>query len=269
MRLMLLIIAMVLGSFLLFSSFSRKKQKKSEALHDEFEQTILENSQNQKLLTRVEQMQQDHNSDVSYAKDLSPRTHAPFVSSVADPLLEELKKPSKHEAARFEMDEEELSEYQDEEEEEIQEKPKSHGFLALTIMPKANGQFSSIALQATLTKNHFRFGVQKLYHRHLQDNATQPILYSVASIAKPGYFDQTNTQSYPGLLIYLLLDDVQDPVNAFEKMLTSARQLSASLQAELCDATRQPITTALIQQYREKAKAAVRVPVREKEYQEW
>ncbi len=195
------------------------------------------------------------------------------MRSAPDPLLEELKKPAKLDPVRFELDEDEdeddISTLDDDEDEIVQEKPKTYGFIALTIMPKTNGQFSSIALQATLTRNHFRWGAQKLYHRHIQDNPTQPILYSVASIAKPGYFDQSSSQTYPGILIYLLLDEVQDTVNAFEKMLTSARQLSASLHAELCDATRQPITTALIQQYRTQAKAAMKAPLREEEYQEW
>ncbi|MGD9592303.1 MAG: cell division protein ZipA C-terminal FtsZ-binding domain-containing protein [Candidatus Berkiella sp.] len=267
MRLMLLIIGMVLGSFLLFTSFTRKKQKKNEALHDEFEQTILENSQNLQI-KRVEHMQQAHDAKYSYERE----NHSSFERPTADPLLEELKKPSIK--GNFKMDdddeEEEISGF--DEAQKIQkpkEKAKSHGYLALTIMPKAGAQFSSIALQATLSRNHFRYGAQKLYHRHLQDNATQPVLYSVASIAKPGYFEQNNTQSYPGILIYLLLDEVQDPVSAFEKMLTTARQLSASLQAELCDATRQPITTSLISQYRDQAKAAINEPELEEEFQEW
>ncbi len=260
---------MVMGSFILFNAISRKKQKKNESLHDEFEQTILENSQNHEIqLKRVEHMQKEHDVRTAYENV----HHNPFVRPQPDPLLEELNKPVNVEVARFQPQEEEDEQplVQDEKirVSAADEKPKTHGFIALTIIPKSNAQFSSITLQSTLTKYHFRYGAQKLYHRHVQDNPALPALYSVANLAKPGYFESmTQGQTFPGILIYLLLDEVEDPITAFEKMLTSARQLSASLHAELCDAKRQPISTTVISQYREQAKAAA--PVLEKEYQEW
>ncbi len=254
---------MVLGSFILFNAFLRKKQKKSETLHDEFENSILENSQSHVAqLKRVEQMQQDHKINTAFEKDRSN----PFVIH-EDPLLQDFNEPD--------LEEKHVPSPEIKAQAPVAQAPKkakNNGFIALTVIPKHSAQFTGIALQATLSKHHFRYGAQKLYHRHYQDNPSQGILYSVASIANPGFFDQATItqQSFPGLLVYMLLDEVEDPVLSFEKMLTCARQLSASLQAEVCDAKRQPITTTTIQNLRDQAKAATQeTEMREEEYQEW
>ncbi|MBS0287815.1 MAG: cell division protein ZipA C-terminal FtsZ-binding domain-containing protein [Proteobacteria bacterium] len=265
MRLMLLIIAMVLGSFILFNAFTRRKQSNQEKLHDEFEQSILKNSENQAMqIKRVEHMQQQHEAHSAYQREHSQS----FTRPVSDPLMEDFKNPTfKEDGFVEQFNEIDVEEVYEEE----AEKPKTHDFIALTVIPKQYAQFSGVSLQAALSKNHFRYGQQKLYHRHDQDNPAQPILYSVASLAKPGFFEQStiSMQSFPGILIYLLLDDVEDPVTAFEKMLTCARQLCVGLQAELCDAQKQPLSTSMIQQYREKAKAAAELSLAAEVYQEW
>lgn len=274
MRLMLLIIAMVLGSFILFNAFSRRKQNNQEKIHDEFEKSILKNSENQAMqIKRVEHMQQEHETLAAYQKEHSH----PFTRPESDPLLEDFKASLKEDALVQEFQRNQVQEqyeeedYADLEQEPEVKKPKTHDFIALTVIPKQYTQFSGISLQAALSKNHFRYGQQKLFHRHLQDNPAQPILYSVASLAKPGFFELTtmSLQSFPGILIYLLLDDVEDPVTAFEKMLTCARQLCVSLQAELCDGQRRPLSTSMIQEYRNKANDLAELTTRQEEYQEW
>jgi cell division protein ZipA len=272
----------VLGGYVLFKAFSRRKLKKQSLLHEEFEQTILENSHSQYHV-----MQRD--------EQLSP------AKADHDPLLDDFAKESssasveyisnfQHQDSSEELSssfEEELMEIE-EEYDDAQELKEStpikkvidknsvvqlQDFFAVTILPKQNGVFSGNTLVGALVKNHFRYGKQKLYHRHVLDNPSQPILYSVASLVEPGFFEQEkiHDQAFAGILIYMITPGAFDPINTFEKMLTSARQLSVLLQAQLCDDKRNPLSTKTIQEYRERLKAnqASQSNYLQKESQRW
>ncbi len=276
MRLMILIIGMVLGSYILFNAIRRRKLKKRSLIHEEFEQTILENNHSHyQQMQRVEKMQQDNHSGKTEHDPLlddmsiqtmksapvafldNPRPESTFVESTVQ--IED-----EFEDLDEEMDEDDIDEM---DEEKAPVRPQE--FIALTIMPKYKGLISGSALLTALTRNHFRHGKQKLFHRHVQDNEHLPIMFSLASMVEPGCFEQDTMlqKSYPGLLVYMFIPCASDSIGTFEKMLTSARQLAVSLQAELCDSKRIPLTTRSIQQYREKVKEShyVQAAYRQKE----
>ncbi len=261
---MILIIGMVLGSFILFNAIRRRKLKKRSLIHEEFEQTILENNHSHyQQMQRVEKMQQDSHSGKSEHDPLLDDVTIDTIQSAQVAYLENQRpeqtfvETAKQIEDEFEdldeMDEDDIDDIVDIEEEAA---PKAQDFIALTIMPKYKGTISGNALLTALTRNHFRHGKQKLYHRHVQDNEHLPIMFSVASMAEPGFFEQETIvqKSYPGLLVYMFISSGSDSVGTFEKMLTSARQLAMSLQAELCDSKRIPLTARSIQQYRERVK---------------
>jgi cell division protein ZipA len=279
MRLMLLIIGIVLGGYVLSKAFSRRKLKKQSLLHEEFEQTILENTHSQ-----YHNMQ--HNEQISSVKvehDPLLDDFAKSSSATVDYIGKFKQETASDNLASFEEELMEIDEEFDESEEvkepSIKKGTEKHGisqaqdFFAVTIIPKQNGVFSGNTLLGALTKNHFRYGKQKLYHRHVLDNPSQPVLYSVASLVNPGFFEQEkmHDQAFAGILIYMITPGAFDPINTFEKMLTSARQLSAILQAQLCDDKRNPLSTKTIQEYRERIKAnlSLQSNYQQKESQRW
>jgi FtsZ-interacting cell division protein ZipA len=87
---------------------------------------------------------------------------------------------------------------------------------------------------------------------------------------KPGFFEPEKMmkEHFPGLVVFMSTRAEGDVSSIFEKMLTSARHLAASLSGELCDSNRIPLTPHLIQQYRETIKIS-KEQVSQKGQQMW
>lgn len=126
-------------------------------------------------------------------------------------------------------------------------------FVALTVMAKPDQPFSGELLFSALTTHHFYYGKDHSFDRHTNDNPMQSTLYSVLSIVEPGVFDidEMPHQAFPGILLLMTLSTRMSPLVVFEKMLNSARQLAVSLNGELCDAHRKPLTAPMMSQIRE------------------
>ncbi|MBS0289411.1 MAG: hypothetical protein JSS07_05195 [Proteobacteria bacterium] len=270
MRLMLLIVGLVLGCFLIWNAIKRRGLKYGASLHEEFEKKILENVDQDQQITYQNSM------PINLQKDNEKEP---------DPLFDELKQPSKvlnldatkafeHEDD-VEVADEVVAKVESECEVEIAHnkplEPKQQGFIVLTILPKESTHFSGNAITTTLIKNQFKYGKQKLYHRHVEDNPELPIMYSVGSLKEPGYFEhEKSKQLFPGIFIYMMYSHLQEAQETFEKMLTCARQISAVLNAQLCDSKRIPLTTQEIKKIREKINTTfTSSELEQKEYEVW
>lgn len=80
---------------------------------------------------------------------------------------------------------------------------------------------------------HGKFGI---FHRYRDDDETK-IIFSAASLVEPGSFDLANLdeQRLPGISLFLVLPGPIDGAEAFDVMMTTARELAAALNAELLD----------------------------------
>lgn len=146
---------------------------------------------------------------------------------------------------------------------EIQEMPEvpevipqvSPEYIMFTILPQSQGVFAGHLLSATLRANHFYYS-QGLFHYHLNEDAEQPILFSLASIVEPGTFDpkQMIRKTYPGMVIYMQVSKGLNPSGTFEKMLMKARKIAASLNAQICTDRREALTLRRISDYHERIK---------------
>ena len=218
MRLFLLIIAMVYAGYILFSAFNRRRQRQA------------------KIQAEFEESGHDETSH-----DLPEES--PFALT-DDPLFEKARKttppPSKPMATKN------------------VEAPKQvftpQEFIILTIRSKSGWPMPGHMLQAILTAQRFIFGKQKLYHRHVADDVTKPILFSAASMTEPGFFNIENmsSQDFKGLVIYMGIPCAVDALYVFEQMLITAKALAQMLKAELYDEKRQPLTPQAIEQFRSK-----------------
>lgn len=101
--------------------------------------------------------------------------------------------------------------------------------------------------------NHLSYGKDKIFHRQFNDNLDAP-LYSVLSLINPGTFDMESMayDTFPGIVLLMTLSHRSSQLMSFEKMLTTARQLTVSLGGELCDGSRKPLTAQMMSHIREK-----------------
>lgn len=80
---------------------------------------------------------------------------------------------------------------------------------------------------------HGKFGI---FHRY-DGNDEDRTIFSAASLVEPGSFDLANIkeQEIPGISLFLVLPGPVDGVEAFDMMMTAARAIAQTLNAELLD----------------------------------
>ena len=118
--------------------------------------------------------------------------------------------------------------------------PPEERFVTLLIAEREGTAIFGPKLHEALRAQKLKFGERQVYHR-LEQGMVQ---FSVASLIKPGTLDPAEAKSFstPGLSVFLLLPGPVKPLAAFDDMLATARALAQSLNAEVFDAHRQPLT---------------------------
>ena len=101
-----------------------------------------------------------------------------------------------------------------------------------------------------------RYGAMKIFHRHLNDDGSGPVLFSMANLVNPGTFDLNSMGDLevPGVTLFMALDDIDDPVSAFNIMIEAIDSIVASLQLNVMDESRSSMTRQTIDHYRQRAR---------------
>ena len=101
-----------------------------------------------------------------------------------------------------------------------------------------------------------RYGAMKIFHRHLNDDGSGPVLFSMANLVNPGTFDLNSMGDLevPGVTLFMALDDIEDPVSAFNIMIEAIDSIVASLQLNVMDESRSSMTRQTIDHYRQRAR---------------
>jgi cell division protein ZipA len=108
--------------------------------------------------------------------------------------------------------------------------------VTLRLVAGNNGSFPGDELILSLRGIGMRSGKFGIYHR-CDGNDESRIIFSAASLVEPGSFDLANIkeQEIPGISLFLVLPCPIDGVEGFDMMMTAARTLAKSLDAELLD----------------------------------
>ena len=124
--------------------------------------------------------------------------------------------------------------------------------LILSIMAKDGSTLSGDTINSVALANKLIFGDMNIYHR--LDDQNQP-LFSMINMVKPGSFDPETIHELktPGISLFLQLPGPANASKAFQEMLRTAYHMSETLEARLCDQRRQPLTEAVVEQYRNTA----------------
>ncbi len=108
--------------------------------------------------------------------------------------------------------------------------------VTLRVLARNKGAFPGDELVLILRGIGMRHGKFGVFH-HYEGTEESDVVFSVASLVEPGNFDLENIkeQQIPGVSIFMVLPGPIDGANAFDLMMTAARTLSQSLNAELLD----------------------------------
>jgi cell division protein ZipA len=129
--------------------------------------------------------------------------------------------------------------------------PPPEKIVSLFLQARDNHKISGVDLLDAALKSGMVFGHQDIFHRVMDDS--EEILFSMANLTKPGYFDKTawNTLETIGVTLFMTLPGPMNALDAWDSMLATARRIAELLHADLLDDTQSVFTRQREGQIRE------------------
>jgi cell division protein ZipA len=125
--------------------------------------------------------------------------------------------------------------------------------ITLFVLAPTGVPFRGTFLMEAMEEAGLQYGDMQIFHRIERQAGRENTLFSVANLVEPGTFDPSRMDSFAtqGVVLILQLPGPDDPIKAFDAMVTAARSLARSLEGSLCDATRSVLTNQTISHMRE------------------
>lgn len=122
--------------------------------------------------------------------------------------------------------------------------------ILINVLAPREQPFTGPQVVEALRANALRFGEMNIFHR--VDTATRVFQFSVANVIEPGTFDVAEIDDFrtPGLCFFLRLPGPESPLDAFEDMQRTARDVAQRLGGELKDERRSVLTAQTVEHYR-------------------
>ena len=126
--------------------------------------------------------------------------------------------------------------------------------LALRLVAPQAERFGGRSLRLALAAEGFLLGKFAIFHK--PDEANRAVL-SAAALTRPGAFDLENmdSQRYGGLSLFAVLPGPKPPPQAFEELLSAARNLNERLAGALQDERGGPLTPLRVASIRDSLRA--------------
>ena len=128
--------------------------------------------------------------------------------------------------------------------------------LVIHLMANKGEKVAGQQLLDAVLSAGLRYGAMKIFHRHLSDDGSGPVLFSMANLVNPGTFD-LNTMGdleVPGVTLFMALDDIEDPVDALNIMIEAVDSIVGDLKLNVMDESRSSMTRNTIDHYRQRAR---------------
>ena len=128
--------------------------------------------------------------------------------------------------------------------------------LVMHLMAPKGEVLSGRQLQEAALNVGLRYGELKIFQRHLHEDGSGEVLFSMANLVNPGTFDlkTIDQMTTPGVTLFMALDDIEDPVSAFDIMIESVDSMAAVMSLSVLDETRSSMTRQTIDHYRQRAR---------------
>lgn len=125
--------------------------------------------------------------------------------------------------------------------------------IVINIVAQDENMFDGALLSKAISEAELQYGDMKIFHRYFDDNGRRDVLFSVANILEPGYFeteklDEIKTQ---GLTFFMQLPGPKDGLMMFSDMLYTAQCIASTLNGEILDKSRSTMTKQTIDHMRE------------------
>ena len=126
--------------------------------------------------------------------------------------------------------------------------------LVVNVMSRDGELFRGMDLLHVLITAGLKHGEMNIFHKHMDNDSENPIVFSVANILNPGTFDLDIMEEFTtrGVSLFLSMPSVISNTEAFEEMLRTAQQIRAALDGELRDDHRSVMTAQTIEHYRQR-----------------
>lgn len=114
-------------------------------------------------------------------------------------------------------------------------------FISIRVMASHNKSFSGYELLQTFLSNNLDYGENKLFHRYADQEKSEK-LFSLASLSEPGDFELSKIGDFvsDGLILYMNPNDHNDPLDVFNEMLETAKDLAHHLHGKLMSGQNKP-----------------------------
>ncbi|MEZ5557220.1 MAG: cell division protein ZipA [Pseudomonadales bacterium] len=122
--------------------------------------------------------------------------------------------------------------------------------IVVNVLAPRGERFRGEALFEALKSRGLRYGDMNIFHRI--EPITRVTQYSVANVVEPGTFDISDLAAFQtrGVCFFMRLPGPEQPLDMFEEMLRTARDVALQLGGELKDEQRSVMTGQTVEHYR-------------------
>lgn len=122
--------------------------------------------------------------------------------------------------------------------------------VTLYVVAPEGQQFNGELVVQNLEAIGLQFGEYNIFHRHL-DNASSPVLFSVANMMQPGVFDLNNIEHFStvGLVFFMHLPSAGNDLANLKLMIRTVESFAQSVGGFVLDEQRQIFDDAARQNY--------------------
>lgn len=138
-----------------------------------------------------------------------------------------------------------------------QEGPEAPPFLIQISVVAGPGRFfDGLELKQSLLDADLLFGEMGIFHRF--DREYKQSLFSVASLVEPGTFPIEEMEDFecPGIVLFFQTARVSNPLQVYDDLVETSRELASRLHGVQWDESRQPLTAGKISHMRNLLKHA-------------
>ena len=136
----------------------------------------------------------------------------------------------------------------------------SENVLIIHLTPCEGAVIDGQSLLDAATQNDMRFGEMQIFNKYSDIDGSGEVQFSMANLVNPGTFDLGTIRqiTVPGVTIFMIPEDQQDPLKSFDEMMRVVSNLSQALDLNVMDDTRSTMTPQTAEHYRQRAKAAIK-----------